>query len=231
MVSETYGVTGVALIAFLALAMTDKINQPACATLIIWLFAMRALMIITSLFSYGVNEVASKSLYGGKKDFDFEAPLTHLVWLTSAVSIAVTFVASKLLLGDFKDGAGAAQPALWWVLSVIISCGTVAGALIPEFTKVFVSVKSRHVREVTNCSKHGGASLKYFVRFCSRQFLGLLDGPLHHGADGSFVLLLPKCRLAFVPAGQICLCGADLCIRPGGLSAFSEWNRHDYRGG
>jgi K(+)-stimulated pyrophosphate-energized sodium pump len=160
---ETYGVTGVALIAFLALALTA---QPAIgATLIIWLFVMRALMIVTSLASYFLNEMISKAKFGSKKDFDFEAPLTHLVWITSAVSIAVTFVASKLLLGDFKDAAGLAQPALWWVLSAIISCGTVAGALIPEFTKVFVSTTSRHVREVTNCSKHGGASLNILSGF------------------------------------------------------------------
>ena len=152
---ETYGVTGVALIAFLALALAA--SPTICATLIIWMFVMRSLMIVTSLVSYFVNEAISKSMFGGKKDFDFEAPLTHLVWITSAVSIVVTFVASKLLLGDFKDAGGATQPALWWVLSVIISCGTVAGALIPEFTKIFVSTNSRHVREVTNCSKHGGA--------------------------------------------------------------------------
>src|SRR5439155_18602877 len=102
---------------------------------------------------------------GGLKDFDFEAPLTHLVWITSAVSIAITFIASKLLLGDFKDATGAAQADLWWVLSMIISCGTVAGALIPEFTKIFVSTTSKHVREVTNCSKHGGASLNILSGF------------------------------------------------------------------
>ncbi|MEK7684307.1 MAG: sodium-translocating pyrophosphatase [Verrucomicrobiota bacterium] len=165
---ETYGVTGVALIAFLALALAA--SPAVCATLIIWLFVMRALMIVTSLVSYFVNEVISKAMFAGKKDFDFEAPLTHLVWLTSAVSIAVTFVASKVLLGDFKDAAGVTQPALWWVLSVIISCGTVAGALIPEFTKIFVSTTSRHVREVTNCSKHGGASLNILSGFVAGNF-------------------------------------------------------------
>jgi K(+)-stimulated pyrophosphate-energized sodium pump len=160
---ETYGVTGVALIAFLALALAA--TPAIVATLIIWLFVMRALMIVTSLLSYFVNEAISKAMFGGKKDFDFEAPLTHLVWLTSAVSIAVTFIASYFLLGDFKDATGMAQPKLWWVLSAIISCGTVAGALIPEFTKVFVSTTSRHVREVTNCSKHGGASLNILSGF------------------------------------------------------------------
>jgi K(+)-stimulated pyrophosphate-energized sodium pump len=108
-------------------------------------------------------------MFGGKKDFDFEAPLTHLVWITSAVSIIITFVASKLLLGDFTLN-GVAQPALWWVLSAIISCGTVAGALIPEFTKIFVSTNSKHVKEVTNCSKHGGASLNILSGFVAGNF-------------------------------------------------------------
>ncbi|NBR57998.1 MAG: sodium-translocating pyrophosphatase, partial [Opitutaceae bacterium] len=150
---ETYGVTGVALISFLALALVD--SQELCAMLIVWLFVMRALMIVTSLVSYFINDAFSKAKYGSLKDFDYEAPLTHLVWITSAVSIGITFVASYYLLAH----QAGINPALWWVLSVIISCGTVAGALIPEFTKVFVSTNSRHVKEVTNCSKHGGASL------------------------------------------------------------------------
>ncbi|MEO5713516.1 MAG: sodium-translocating pyrophosphatase [Luteolibacter sp.] len=180
---ETYGVTGVALIAFLALALAD--SQDVCAMLIVWLFVMRTLMIVTSLASYLVNEVISKAMFSGKKDFDFEAPLTHLVWLTSAVSIAVTFLASKVLLGNFEF-AGKALPNLWWVLSVIISCGTVAGALIPEFTKVFVSTNSRHVREVTNCSKHGGASLNILSGFVAGNFsafwMGLVIMLLMFGA-------------------------------------------------
>ncbi len=150
---ETYGVTGVALIAFLALALVE--SPALCAILIIWLFVMRALMIVTSLASYLINQGISRAKYGSLKDFDFEAPLTHLVWITSAVSIGITFVASWFLLAH-QTGI---HPALWWVLSVIISCGTVAGALIPEFTKIFVSTNSRHVKEVTNCSRHGGASL------------------------------------------------------------------------
>ena len=165
---ETYGVTGVALIAFLALALAA--SPATCATLIIWLFTMRALMIVTSLVSYFLNEAVSKAMFSGKKDFDFEAPLTHLVWLTSAVSIVITFIASKLLLGDFKDASGQAQPALWWALSAIISCGTVAGALIPEFTKIFTSTNSKHVKEVTNCSKHGGASLNILSGFVAGNF-------------------------------------------------------------
>src|SRR5208337_1066184 len=126
---ETYGVTGVALIAFLALALE---KQPQiCSTLIIWLFVMRSLMIVTSLVSYFLNEGISKAKYGGKKDFDFEGPLTHLVWITSAVSIGITFIASYILLQSKHE----LNPNLWWVLSAIISCGTIAGALIPEFTK------------------------------------------------------------------------------------------------
>ncbi len=170
---ETYGVTGVALITFLALALAA--SPSICATLIIWLFVMRALMIVTSLVSYFVNEVISKAKYGHQKDFDFEAPLTHLVWITSLVSIGVTFAASYFLLGDFQV-AGAdpkvneGMKSLWWVLSVIISCGTVAGALIPEFTKVFVSTSCKHVREVTNCSKHGGASLNILSGFVAGNF-------------------------------------------------------------
>jgi Inorganic pyrophosphatase len=161
---ETYGVTGVALVAFLALALAAA--PEACATLIIWLFAMRALMIVTSLLSYFINEAVAKALYGGKKDFDFEAPLTHLVWLTSAISIAITFAASYYLLAH-QPGL---DPALWWVLSIIISCGTVAGALIPEFTKIFVSTNSRHVKEVTSCSRHGGASLNILSGFVAGNF-------------------------------------------------------------
>jgi K(+)-stimulated pyrophosphate-energized sodium pump len=180
---ETYGVTGVALIAFLALALVD--SQDVCAMLIVWLFVMRTLMIVTSLGSYLINEIISQAMFGGNKDFDFEAPLTHLVWLTSAVSIGVTFVASKVLLGSFEF-AGKALPDLWWVLSVIISCGTVAGALIPEFTKVFVSTNSRHVREVTNCSKHGGASLNILSGFVTGNFsafwMGLVIMLLMFGA-------------------------------------------------
>jgi K(+)-stimulated pyrophosphate-energized sodium pump len=180
---ETYGVTGVALIAFLAIALVD--SPDICAMLIVWLFVMRSLMIVTSLGSYLLNEGLSKAMFGGKKDFDFEAPLTHLVWMTSAVSIGVTFIASKILLGGFEMG-GKALPDLWWTLSLIISCGTVAGALIPEFTKVFVSTNSRHVREVTNCSKHGGASLNILSGFVAGNFsafwMGLVIMALMFGA-------------------------------------------------
>ncbi|MBW7895767.1 MAG: sodium-translocating pyrophosphatase [Opitutaceae bacterium] len=161
---ETYGVTGVALVAFLALALAA--SPALCAILIIWIFAMRALMIVTSLASYWINQGISKAKYGRLKDFDFEAPLTHLVWITSAVSIGITFIASWFLLAH----QAGVHPALWWVLSVIISCGTIAGALIPEFTKIFVSTNSRHVKEVTSCSRHGGASLNILSGFVAGNF-------------------------------------------------------------
>jgi K(+)-stimulated pyrophosphate-energized sodium pump len=161
---ETYGVTGVALIAFLALALASRPTE--CATLIVWLFTMRALMIVTSVASYYFNNVLSHLLFQGKKDFDFEAPLTYLVWLTSAVSILATFAASWFLLGH-QPGF---NPELWWVLSAIISCGTVAGALIPEMTKVFTSMNSQHVKEVTTCSKHGGASLNILAGLVAGNF-------------------------------------------------------------
>jgi K(+)-stimulated pyrophosphate-energized sodium pump len=150
---ETYGVTGVALIAFLALALAA--NPTLCATLIIWLFAMRILMVITSVLAYGINDLLSAAIWGKSKDFNLEHPLTNLVWITSIVSIGITYLASFYLLTN-QPGV---NPELWWVLSTIISLGTLAGALIPEFTKVFTSTESRHVKEVVTSSDQGGASL------------------------------------------------------------------------
>src|ERR1051326_1012951 len=129
---ETYGVTGVALIAFLALALATKPLMGA--TLIIWLFAMRILMILTSVGSYFINGIVSKVTYGRKKDFDLEAPLPHLVWITSLVSIGVTFAARYRLLGPSADTGNQGMGSRWWVRASIISCGTLAGAIIPEFT-------------------------------------------------------------------------------------------------
>ena len=168
---ETYGVTGVALVVFLALALGAPQMQPMCGQLIVWLFAMRALMIITSVFSYWLNGVISKARFGTSKDFNLEDPLTWLVWITSLVSIGVTYVASYLLLGGMTQ-----YPALWWVLSSIISCGTLAGALIPEFTKIFTSTHSRHVREVVNASRHGGASLNILSGFVCGNFSAFWKG-------------------------------------------------------
>ena len=146
---ETYGVTGVALISFIALAVQNQYK----ADFLIWIFVMRVLMILTSIISYVVNGAVARAGNLGKDKIDFEAPLTSLVWVCSILSIAVTFAASKWLLPASEFGN------LWFTLSVIISCGTLAAALIPEFTKVFTSAHSRHVQEIVSASKEGGASL------------------------------------------------------------------------
>ena len=167
---ETYGVTGVALIAFLALALAG--NPTMGGILIIWIFAMRILMILTSLVSYFINSGITASLYGDKKKFNFEQPLTNLVWITSAISILVTFWASYVLLSDLPAEYG----SLWWALSMIISCGTIAGALIPEFTKFFTSTNSRHVQEVVSSARQGGASLDILSGFVAGNFSAFWEG-------------------------------------------------------
>ena len=169
---ETYGVTGVALIAFLALALAA--NPAMGGKLIVWIFAMRILMIITSLASYFLNDAVSTALFTGKKDFNFEHPLTYLVWITSAVSIAVTFIASFLLLGDLPPIGDSISA--WVALSIIISCGTIAGALIPEFTKAFTSTSSRHCEEVVNASRQGGASLNILSGLVAGNFSAFWEG-------------------------------------------------------
>jgi K(+)-stimulated pyrophosphate-energized sodium pump len=147
---ETYGVTGVALISFIALAVMPEHK----AAFLVWIFVMRILMILTSMSSYLVNAAMSRGQNAGKDKINFEQPLTNLVWITSLLSIVVTYAASKWLLPEATFGNG-----MWWKLSTIISCGTLAAALIPEFTKVFTSSHSRHVAEVVAASKEGGASL------------------------------------------------------------------------
>ncbi|MBK9796238.1 MAG: sodium-translocating pyrophosphatase [Holophagaceae bacterium] len=146
---ETYGVTGVALITFILLAVPDPKIQVA---LLVWIFVMRVGMVVTSAVSYWINGLWSKAKFGASLKFDFETPLTTLVWLTSILSIVVTYVLSYLLIGNLSAG-------LWWKLSTIITCGTLAGALIPELVKAFTSTNSGHVREVVTASKEGGASL------------------------------------------------------------------------
>jgi K(+)-stimulated pyrophosphate-energized sodium pump len=147
---ETYGVTGVALISFILLAIADPVVQ---VQLLVWIFALRVMMVVTSGFSYLVNEAWSKAQYENADKMDFEAPLTRLVWLTSIVSIALTYLASYVLIKELGDGS------LWWKLSTVITCGTLAGAIIPELVKVFTSMHSKHVSEVVTASKEGGASL------------------------------------------------------------------------
>jgi K(+)-stimulated pyrophosphate-energized sodium pump len=148
---ETYGVTGVALITFILLGVKDPAIQ---VQLLVWIFVMRIMMLVASAFSYFLNEGIAKAKYGNSDHMNFEAPLTSLVWLTSIVSIVMTFVISKLIIPDL-----AGNTTLWWKLASIISCGTLAGAVIPELVKIFTSTDSRHVKEVVTSSEEGGASL------------------------------------------------------------------------
>ena len=148
---ETYGVTGVALISFILLAVTDVTIQ---VQLLVWIFMMRIVMVVASGVSYFVNEGMAKAQYQGVDKMNYEAPLTRLVWLTSIVSVALTYVASYLLIPSLGG-----DTSLWWKLSSVITCGTLAGAIIPELVKIFTSTESSHVREVVTSSKEGGASL------------------------------------------------------------------------
>ena len=148
---ETYGVTGVALIAFIVLAVSSSLVQ---SQLLVWIFAMRVMMVISSGFSYLLNAAIAKSKYVNVDKMNFEAPLTSLVWLTSIVSIIATYVVSYVMIPNLGS-----NPTLWWKLSTVISCGTLAGAVIPELVKVFTSTESSHVREIVSSSREGGASL------------------------------------------------------------------------
>ncbi|MGH9962617.1 MAG: sodium/proton-translocating pyrophosphatase, partial [Pyrinomonadaceae bacterium] len=148
---ETYGVTGVALITFILIAVPNATVQ---VQLLVWIFVMRIMMIIASAVSYFVNDLIAKARYQTANEMNFEAPLTSLVWITSIVSVALTFIVSKLTIPTLGG-----DETLWWKLGIIISCGTLAGAIIPELVKVFTSTKSRHVSEVVTSSREGGASL------------------------------------------------------------------------
>ena len=163
---ETYGVTGVALISFIMLAVPDAAVQ---VQLLVWIFVMRIMMIFASGFSYIGNEMVMKSMFGNKDRFNFEHPLTSLVWVTSVVSVILTFIVSKALIGDITIG-GQVYANLWWQLSLIITFGTLAGAIIPEVVKVFTSTSSRHVREVVTASREGGASLNILAGLTAGNF-------------------------------------------------------------
>jgi K(+)-stimulated pyrophosphate-energized sodium pump len=158
---ETYGVTGVALISFILLAVPDATVQ---VQLLVWIFVMRIMMIVASGLSYYVNEAMAKARYGDADTMNFEAPLTSLVWLTSIVSVVITYIVSYILVPDLGDGS------LWWKLSTVITCGTLAGAIIPEGVKVFTSTESSHVREVVTSSREGGASLNILSGFVAGNF-------------------------------------------------------------
>jgi K(+)-stimulated pyrophosphate-energized sodium pump len=158
---ETYGVTGVALISFIVLAVSDARIQ---VQLLVWIFVMRIMMIIASGLSYFVNEAIANGRYANVDKMNFEAPLTSLVWLTSIVSVVITYLASYFLIADLGDGS------LWWKLSTVITCGTLAGAIIPELVKVFTSTESGHVKEVVISSREGGASLNILSGFVAGNF-------------------------------------------------------------
>jgi K(+)-stimulated pyrophosphate-energized sodium pump len=148
---ETYGVTGVALITFILLAVKDPLVQ---VQLLVWIFVMRVMMVVASGVSYFINEAMAKSKYQNADKMNFEAPLTSLVWITSILSIALTYLVSNLLIPNLGGDS-----SLWWKLSTVITCGTLAGAIIPELVKIFTSTESAHVREVVTSSREGGASL------------------------------------------------------------------------
>ena len=162
------------------------VPEPAVQVqLLVWLFAMRVMMIVASGISYLGNQVHAKRKYGAKQRFNFEAPLTSLVWITSVVSLIITFIVSYLLIGNFA-AAGKAYTNLWWQLSLIITFGTLAGAIIPEVVKVFTSTNSKHVREVVTASKAGGASLNILsgivAGYFSAFWIGVIIVALMSGA-------------------------------------------------
>src|SRR3989442_2524670 len=159
---ETYGVTGVALISFILLAVSNPLVK---VQLLVWIFAMRVMMIIASGLSYFLNAAFAKAKYQTADHMNFEAPLTSLVWLTSLVSVALTFLASRLLIPSIGG-----DPTLWGKLSLVIPCGTLAGRIIPEFVKGFTSTGSRPVREIVTSSREGGASLNILSGFVAGNF-------------------------------------------------------------
>ena len=158
---ETYGVTGVALITFILLAVKDHVFQ---VQLLVWIFAMRLTMILASAISYWLNEMISRKKYAGATEMNFEAPLSSLVWITSGVSIALTFLVSYLLIPQIGDGT------LWWKLAAIITCGTIAGAVIPEMVKIFTSTDSQYVENIVHSSRKGGASLNILAGLTAGNF-------------------------------------------------------------
>jgi K(+)-stimulated pyrophosphate-energized sodium pump len=159
---ETYGVTGVALITFILLGVHDAVIQ---VQLLVWIFVMRIMMLVASAAAYFLNGAIAKAKYSTAREMNFETPLTSLVWITSGVSVALTYVVSYFIIPNLGG-----DPSLWWKLASIISCGTLAGAIIPEFVKVFTSTESRHVKEVVTASEQGGASLNILSGFIAGNF-------------------------------------------------------------
>ena len=184
---ETYGVTGVALISFITLAVPDVGIQ---AKLIVWLFAMRFLMDFMSGVSYFINQAISEKQYRGVKEFNFEAPLTRLIWIAAILCISTSYGMSWLLIRDIEVD-GRLMPQLWWQLATIIGCGTLAAVLIPEFTKVFTSSHSKHVNEIVTASREGGPSLTILSGIVAGNFSAFWKGMLITGlmAGAYFVSL------------------------------------------
>ncbi|MCK6457513.1 MAG: sodium-translocating pyrophosphatase [Phycisphaerae bacterium] len=186
---ETYGVTGVALIAFITLAVTEAVAANYLdlqAKLIVWIFAMRFLMDMMSGISYFVNQAISERQYRGVKEFNFETPLTRLIWIASILCISTSFFMSWLLIGDISviragDTVATPLPTLWWKLATIISCGTLAAVLIPEFTKIFTSSHSKHVHEIVTASREGGSSLTILSGIVAGNFSAFWKGMLIMG--------------------------------------------------
>jgi K(+)-stimulated pyrophosphate-energized sodium pump len=171
---ETYGVTGVALITFILLAIKSPdptIQAKVQVQLLVWIFVMRVMMLVSSSLSYFLNGAIAKAKYGSANEMNFEAPLTSLVWITSIVSIALTYLISYFIIPTLGS-----DDSQWWKLSTIISCGTLAGALIPELVKAFTSVESRHVKEVVTSAQEGGASLGILSGFVAGNFSGYYLG-------------------------------------------------------
>lgn len=191
---ETYGVTGVALIAFITLSLPGE--DMLQAKLIVWIFAMRFLMDFMSGVSYFINQGISEAKYKGLKEFNFEAPLTRLIWIASVLCISTSYFMSWLLIHDLTvniNRVATAMPALWWQLATIISCGTLAAVLIPEFTKVFTSSHSKHVHEIVTASREGGASLTILSGLVAGNFSAFWKGILIAGlmAGAFYVSMLP----------------------------------------
>jgi len=217
---ETYGVTGVALISFITLAI-PPIQADLQAKLIVWLFAMRFLMDFMSGISYFINQAISEAKYKGLKEFDFEAPLTRLIWIASILCITTSYGMSWLLIGDIVV-YDQAMPDLWWQLASIIGCGTLAAVLIPEFTKVFTSSHSKHVHEIVTASREGGASLTILSGLVAGNFSAFWKGLLIAGlmALAYFVSLMGLDDLMRVVIEHEMLPGGKMIIEGGSIFAF-----------
>lgn len=223
---ETYGVTGVALISFITLAIADINIQ---AKLIVWIFAMRFLMDFMSGAAYFINQWISESKYRGLKEFDFEQPLTRLIWIAAILCMSTSFLMSKLLIGDITavvDGKVMAMPNLWWQLGLIISCGTLAAVLIPEFTKAFTSSHSKHVHEIVTASREGGASLTILSGLVAGNFSAFWTGMLIVGLmSGAYFISLQELLQVIGPHASIFAFGlvafGFLCMGPVNIAVDS----------